>query len=71
MDFRQLWFVKPTPTGLLRMVQDINLLAHITSFSAIDKMPVPQRVNFLVGWASYPPLKGLLRMAQDINLLTF
>ncbi|MEG4171614.1 hypothetical protein QUA11_29160 [Microcoleus sp. S13_D1] len=30
-------------------------------------MPVPQRVDFLVGsrgWASSPPKKGLLRMVQ-------
>jgi hypothetical protein len=30
-------------------------------------MPVPQRVNFLVGWASCPPLKGLSRMVQDVS----
>jgi hypothetical protein len=30
-------------------------------------MPVPQRVDFLVGWASCPPKKGLLKMVQDIR----
>jgi len=28
-------------------------------------MPVPQRMNFLVGWASCPPMKGLLQLVQD------
>ncbi len=27
IDFMQLWLVKPAAEGLLRMVQDINLLA--------------------------------------------
>ncbi|WP_333410044.1 hypothetical protein [Microcoleus sp. T2B6] len=31
-------------------------------------MPVPQRVNFLVGWASCPPIKGLLRIVQYLSL---
>jgi hypothetical protein len=30
-------------------------------------MPVPQRVNFIVGWASCPPLKDLSRMVQDVS----
>ncbi|MEG5006828.1 hypothetical protein [Microcoleus sp. B5-D4] len=40
-------------------------------------MPVPQRVDFLVGsrgWASCPPVKGLLTMVPDIRsseILTF
>ncbi|MEG4345852.1 hypothetical protein QUB70_21615 [Microcoleus sp. A003_D6] len=34
-------------------------------------MPVPQRVNFLVGWASCPPMKALLRMVQHLCLTAF
>jgi hypothetical protein len=28
-------------------------------------MPVPQRVNLIVGWASCPPSKALLTIVQD------
>ncbi|MDQ2096880.1 MAG: hypothetical protein QQW96_04455 [Tychonema bourrellyi B0820] len=30
-------------------------------------MPVPQDINFLVGWASCPPVKGLLTMMQELD----
>ena len=30
-------------------------------------MPVPQKFNFLVGWASSPPVRDLLRMVQYIS----
>jgi hypothetical protein len=30
-------------------------------------MPVPQKFNCLVGWASRPPEKSLLRMLQDMR----
>ncbi|MEG4913091.1 hypothetical protein [Microcoleus sp. B13-B6] len=30
-------------------------------------MPVPQRVNLIVGWASCPSLKSLWKMVQDIS----
>ncbi|MFB8798809.1 MAG: hypothetical protein U7126_32310 [Microcoleus sp.] len=30
-------------------------------------MPVPQKVNFLVGRASCPPVKALLTMVQDLS----
>ncbi|MEG4884470.1 hypothetical protein QUB75_27345 [Microcoleus sp. K1-B6] len=35
-------------------------------------MPVPQKMSFLVGWASCPPKKGLLILVQDVrcNILT-
>ncbi|WP_445170909.1 hypothetical protein [Microcoleus sp.] len=32
-------------------------------------MPVPQRVDFIVGWASCPPVKGLLTMVPDIQII--
>src|SRR4028119_2039942 len=41
--------------------------SHLAPFSRTGKMPVPQRVDFLVGWASCPPVKGLLTMVQDIR----
>ena len=31
-------------------------------------MPVPQKVTFLVGWASCLPIKDLLTMVQDASL---
>jgi hypothetical protein len=34
-------------------------------------MPVPQRVSFLVGWASCPPVKNLLRMVQDLSYIPY
>jgi len=37
--------------------------------SITGKMPVPQRVKFLVGWASCPPLKGLLIMMPNVSLM--
>jgi len=40
--------------------------SHLAPFSRTGKMPVPQRVDFLVGWASCPPVKGLLTMVPDI-----
>jgi len=40
---------------------------HLAQFSRTGKMPVPQRVSFLVGWASCPPVKGLLIMVQDVS----
>jgi hypothetical protein len=41
--------------------------SHLAPFSRTGKMPVPQRVDFLVGWASCPPVKGLLTMVPDIR----
>ena len=41
--------------------------SHLAPFSRTGKMPVPQRVDVLVGWASCPPVKGLLTMVQDIR----
>jgi hypothetical protein len=29
--------------------------------------PVPQKFNFLVGWASCPSVKDLLRILQDVS----
>ncbi|MEG3971911.1 hypothetical protein QUA00_30470 [Microcoleus sp. T2B6] len=34
-------------------------------------MPVPQRVNLIVGWASCPSLKSLWKMVQDISKTKF
>ena len=48
--------------------------SHLAPFSRTGKMPVPQRVDFLVGWASCPPVKGLLTMVPDIiasEIVTF
>ena len=45
----------------------IVLHSHLAPFSRTGKMPVPQRVDFLVGWASCPPVKGLLTMVPDIT----
>jgi len=41
--------------------------SHLAPFSRTGKMPVPQRVDFLVGWASCPPVKGLLTIVPDIR----
>jgi len=41
--------------------------SYLAPFSRTGKMPVPQRVDFLVGWASCPPVQGLLTMVQDIR----
>jgi hypothetical protein len=30
-------------------------------------MPVPQKLNFLVGWASSGPIKALLRIVQHLS----
>jgi hypothetical protein len=48
--------------------RDLGLNLHLAHISRTGKMPVPQRVNFLVGWASCPPIKGLLRMVQYLSL---
>jgi hypothetical protein len=42
---------------------------YIAPCSRTGRMPVPQKLNFLVGWASCPPLKGLLKIVQYIAFL--
>jgi hypothetical protein len=41
--------------------------SYLAPFSRTGKMPVPQKVIFLVGWASCPPIKDLLTMVQDVS----
>jgi hypothetical protein len=40
--------------------RDLGLNLHLAHFSRTGKMPVPQRVNFLVGWAGEPAHKRLI-----------
>ena len=44
----------------------IDLISHLAPFSRTGKMPVPQRVNFLVEQASCLFIKDLLRMMQHL-----
>jgi hypothetical protein len=41
--------------------------SYLAPFSRTGKMPVPQRVNFLVEQASYLFIKSLLRMVQHLG----
>jgi hypothetical protein len=45
----------------------VGFNSHLAPFSGTGKMPVPQRVDFLVEWASCPFIKGLLTMVQHLN----
>src|SRR4028119_752415 len=46
--------------SLLRMVQHLSSNSHLAPFSITGKMPVPQRVNFLVEQAGKPVHKKLI-----------
>ncbi|MEG4307337.1 hypothetical protein QUB16_32220 [Microcoleus sp. D3_18a_C4] len=35
-----------------RMVEDVSFISHLAPFSRTGKMPVPQRISFLVEQAS-------------------
>ena len=59
--------ILPAPKRFIEMVQDVSYYSHLAPLSRTGKMPVPQRVNFLVGCASCPPLKDLSRMVQDVS----
>jgi len=51
---------KSATTNLFLFKQPLQLLPvrlHLAPFSTTGKMPVPQKVSFLVGWASCPPKK--------------
>jgi hypothetical protein len=50
-------------TMLYQILMVLTYILHHSQEQAFR--PVPQRMDFLVGWASSPPVKGLLRMVQD------
>ncbi|MEG4115860.1 MULTISPECIES: hypothetical protein, partial [unclassified Microcoleus] len=44
------------------MVDRPDMILHHSQEQAFR--PVPQRVSFIVGWASCPPIKGSLRITK-------
>ena len=50
------------------MVQHLSLNCYLAPFSATGKMPVPQKISFLVEQVRCLFIKALLKMVQHLSL---